>query len=38
MSTFTHIDAEGRVRMVDVSEKKADPQDGNGPGAHFHEC
>ncbi len=23
MSTFTHIDDEGRVRMVDVSEKKA---------------
>ena len=22
MSTFTHIDAQGRVRMVDVSEKK----------------
>jgi cyclic pyranopterin phosphate synthase len=22
MSTFTHIDAEGRVRMVDVSDKK----------------
>jgi len=22
MSTFTHIDAEGRVRMVDVSEKR----------------
>lgn len=23
MSTFTHIDAEGRVRMVDVTDKKA---------------
>lgn len=33
MSTFTHLDAQGRVRMVDVSEKSATAREAVAQGA-----